>query len=96
MWNWLVNLFKRKKKEVINPCSTCVWWAAEEENKVKKHKDEDIRFCDIHKLFTDSNISCYSYIKEEFEAKSDSIQTEEKFINHELIVDGSNTDGESK
>jgi hypothetical protein len=89
MFKWLAAIFKKKKPEVINPCSTCVWWAAEEENLVNHHKDPEMRFCDKHKLFTHQDITCPEYLEEKFEATENSVQTEEIDINHDLSIEKS-------
>lgn len=89
MWNWIKNLFKKKQKPVINPCSTCIWWAAEQDYKLKIQDDPEMRFCGFHKIYTHKDITCPSFSEELFEATPDSTQTEEKVINHEIVVDRS-------
>ena len=96
MLKWLRAIFKKKKqKPIINPCSKCIWWAAEEENRISKDDDFVLRqhkkhnkFCDMHKIFTNENYSCSEYVKELFEATPTSTQTEEMVFNHELLIDG--------
>jgi hypothetical protein len=96
MWQWLKGIFKRKKQEVINPCSSCVWWRAEEENLVNYHPDSEIRFCDNHKLFMHQDLTCGEYLEEKFEATENSVQTEELEINHEMSVEENDTGSQQK
>jgi hypothetical protein len=95
---WLRQFLKKfkKKKEIINPCSTCVWWRAEDENLVNFHRDSEMRFCDKHKLFTHQDITCPEYLEEKFEATENSVQTKEYEINHEMSVEQNDPRDEKK
>ena len=98
--NWLLqklSWIKNKiNKKVEKPCSTCVWWASEEENGLKAIPEAKYKFCDIHKDFTKNNHSCTYYLEELFEATSESSSTPELEINHNLEIEGNNQDGREK
>jgi hypothetical protein len=58
------------------------------------HNDPSrFRYCDLECTYTYKDHSCCNYGEELFEATPNSTQTEEKIINHELLIDGSNENG---
>lgn len=89
MIGWLKKLLK-KKKEAINPCSTCVHWKSEEENNIKVPLPRNgNRYCEVYKGFTHPNHTCVIYKKERFEATADSIQTPELSLDYDLSIEKS-------
>lgn len=70
------NLYRKLTKQNKDTCSTCIWWASEEENNMPMLTNGK-RYCDVKKKYTSPNHACECYSKELFEATENSTQTPE-------------------
>lgn len=86
MWNWLIGkIVKQINKNNPKICKNCVWHKSEEMYNMPNVKN--VRYCALNKEYTAEYDNCNMFVEEKFEAKPDSIQTEEYSLDISISAD---------